>query len=255
MSAAVLARTVPPWLARSFGLLVLLVLWQAASALHLVSAFTLPPPLDIASSLGGIYDDYGIIGPSIQTAIETFGAGFIAAVLGIAVGYWLHKVPVAGRAFTNWFAALAAAPLVLLYPLFLVLVGRNVWTIIVMGAIAALPPVVLKTREGLDGVRPVLLAVGRSLNLGRWNQFRRIMLPAALPTIFTGLRLGLVFALINTVGIEFLLGFGGLGMLISDLGDRFDLAAMYAAILFVMLVSIGVLILLERTESWLLSHR
>ena len=151
--------------------------------------------------------------------------------------------------------ALAAAPLVLVYPIFLVILGRNVGTIIVMGIIAALPPIVLKTHEGLEGVRPVLMAVGRSLRLSPPRLFFRIMLPAALPTIFTGLRLGLVFALINTVGMEFLIGFGGLGELISDLGDRFDLAAMYAAILFVVAVSAGFLILIEKTESWLLSHR
>ena len=238
-------RDLPALLWRWLAIFIFFALWQAASTLGLVNPFTLPAPLDIAASFKGLWLDDDILGASLRTALETLAAGAGAAVLGIALG----------RAFTQWFAALAAAPLVLVYPIFLVILGRNVGTIIVMGIIAALPPIVLKTHEGLEGVRPVLMAVGRSLRLSPPRLFFRIMLPAALPTIFTGLRLGLVFALINTVGMEFLIGFGGLGELISDLGDRFDLAAMYAAILFVVAVSAGFLILIEKTESWLLSHR
>jgi NitT/TauT family transport system permease protein len=248
-------RDLSPLAGRWLSILAVFLVWQAASALGLVSAFTLPAPLDIAASFGGLWQDDHILRACLRTIVETLAAGAGAAVLGIALGWWLHHVPAAGRAFTHWFAALAAAPLVLVYPIFLVIVGRNVWTIIVMGVISALPPIVLKTHEGLEAVRPVLIAVGRSLRLSPPRLFVKIMLPAALPTIFTGLRLGLVFALINTVGVEFLLGFGGLGELISDLGDRFDLAAMYAAILFVVAVSAGFLILIEKTESWLLSHR
>ena len=248
-------RDLPALLWRWLAIFIFFALWQAASTLGLVNPFTLPAPLDIAASFKGLWLDDDILGASLRTALETLAAGAGAAVLGIALGWWLHRVPTLGRAFTQWFAALAAAPLVLVYPIFLVILGRNVGTIIVMGIIAALPPIVLKTHEGLEGVRPVLMAVGRSLRLSPPRLFFRIMLPAALPTLFTGLRLGLVFALINTVGMEFLIGFGGLGELISDLGDRFDLAAMYAAILFVVAVSAGFLILIEKTESWLLSHR
>ena len=246
---------VPPLVWRWLLVFALFLLWQVASQLGLVNAFTLPAPLDIAASLGGLWRDDDILGATLRTAAETLAAGAIAAVLGIALGWWLHHVPAAGRAFTHWFAALAAAPLVLVYPIFLVIIGRNAGTIVIMGVIAALPPIVLKTHEGLQAVRPVLIAVGRSMRLSRRRLFTTIQLPAALPTIFTGLRLGLVFALINTVGVEFLLGFGGLGELVSDLGDRFDLAAMYGAILFVVAVSAGFLIVIEKTESWLLSHR
>src|SRR5262249_7065506 len=79
----------------------------------------------------------------------------------------------------------------------------------------------------------------------------KILFPAALPTIFVGMRLGLIFALINIVGVEFLINFGGLGQLINELAERYDLAGTYAAILFVILISINVFVLTEWLERWL----
>jgi NitT/TauT family transport system permease protein len=93
--------------------------------------------------------------------------------------------------------------------------------------------------------------VGRSFNLTPSQQFWKILFPAALPTIFVGMRLGLIFALINIVGVEFLINFGGLGQLINELAERYDLPGTYAAILFVILISICVFFLTERLERWL----
>jgi len=140
---------------------------------------------------------------------------------------------------------------VLAYPLFMVIFGRNAWTIIMMGFLSALPPVILKTIEGISGTRKVLVNVGRSFKLTATQQFWKILFPAALPTIFVGIRLGLIFALINVVGTEFLINFGGLGQLINDLAERYDLAGTYAAICFVILVSVLFFMGLEKVERWL----
>jgi NitT/TauT family transport system permease protein len=254
-STVYLAWALPPWGMRFLSLFVLLASWQAGSEAGLISSFLLPSPLDIAQSFVGLFQEDGVVSAFVRTALETLGAFLAGGALGLGAGWALHHFPSVGKAYTNWIGAMAAAPLVLLYPVFLVVIGRNEGTIIAMGAIVAAPSVSLKTKEGLDGVRPVLLSVGRSFNFSPWTMFRLVQLPAAMPTIFTGLRLGLVFALINTVGVEFLLGFDGLGQLISDLGDRFDLGAMYAAIVFVLLISVIFLYVTERVEAWLLSAR
>ena len=202
-----------------------------------------------------MFTDNDLVAAFLRTFGEVLAAAAIGSLLGMIVGWWLHHDRTAGRAFTDWIAATAAAPLVLLFPLFLVLFGRNAATIIAMGAVAALPPVILKTKEGLDNVRTVLIDVGRTFRLTRWQQVKLILFPASLPTVFTGLRLGLVFALINVVGVEFLIGFGGLGLTIAELGDRFEIAGMYAAILFVVLCSATFFFLTEKLETWLLSAR
>ena len=110
---------------------------------------------------------------------------------------------------------------------------------------------ILKTIEGLSGTRRVLINVGRSFKLTPAQLFTKILLPAALPTIFVGIRLGLIFTLINVVGVEFLINFGGLGQLINDLAERYDLPGTYAAIFFVILVSVVFFIVTEKIERWL----
>jgi NitT/TauT family transport system permease protein len=173
------------------------------------------------------------------------------AVFGIAGGVLMHRFTLLQRACETWIAAWASAPIALAYPLFMVLFGRNAWTIIMMGFVAALPPVILKTNEGLSDTRRVLINVGHSFNLTTTQQFWKILFPAALPTIFVGVRLGLIFALINVVGSEFLINSGGLGQLVNELAERYDLAGTYGAIFVVILVSVLFFITLENVERWL----
>jgi ABC-type nitrate/sulfonate/bicarbonate transport system permease component len=245
----------PPILARTMFFVALLGAWELASLAGLVSRFIAPPPSEIIPTIGVLYEDNGLVTAFLRTFGEVFAAAGVGTVLGMIVGWWLHRDKTAGRAYTDWIAASAAAPLVLLFPIFLVIFGRNSGTIIAMGAVSALPPVILKTREGLDSVRTVLIDVGRTFGLTRWQQLRMILFPAAAPTIFTGIRLGLIFALINVVGVEFLIGFGGLGLMIAELGDRFEIAGMYASILVVLLCSVSFFYFTERLETWLLSAR
>src|SRR5262249_4978279 len=183
-------------------------------------------------------------------AAEGFSASILVTVFGVAGGVLLYQFRLLRMATETWVAAFAAAPLVLIYPLYLVIFGRNATTIVMMGFTAGVAPTILKTLEGLAGTRRVLINVGRSFNLPPSHQVWKILFPAALPTIFVGMRLGLIFALINIVGVEFLINFGGLGQLINELAERYDLPGTYAAICFVVLVSVCVFVLTERLERW-----
>jgi NitT/TauT family transport system permease protein len=216
-----------------------------------ISQFIVPPPSEIIVSFGPLFFNEHIFNRFLFTVGECLAAGAMTTVCGIALGVLMHRFKLLQQACETWVAALASAPFVLMYPLFMVIFGRNAWTIIMMGFVSALPPVILKTIEGLSGTRQVLVNVGRSFNLTATQQFWKILFPAALPTIFVGIRLGLIFALINIVGTEFLINFGGLGQLINDLAERYDLAGTYAAICFVILVSVLFFMALEKAERWL----
>jgi ABC-type nitrate/sulfonate/bicarbonate transport system permease component len=227
------------------------VVMEAVIRAGLVSEYIVPPPSQIIAAFGEVITHEHIVHRFFQTIGECLMAGIMITVFGVAGGVLLNRYKLLQQAIETWVAALAAAPVVLAYPLFMVIFGRNAWTIIMIGFVAALPPVVLKTIEGLAGTRKVLINVGRSFNLTGNQQFWKIMLPAALPTVFTGIRLGLIFALINVVGVEFLINYGGLGQLIEDLAERYDLPGTYAAICFVVLVSVVFFLTLERIERWL----
>jgi ABC-type nitrate/sulfonate/bicarbonate transport system permease component len=217
----------------------------------LINRFIVPMPSQVIAAFPRVIVEENVLQRFLLTAAECFSASILVTLFGVAGGVVLHRYRLLRLATETWVAAVAAAPLVLMYPLYLVIFGRSALTIVMMGFTAGLAPVILKTLEGLSGTRRVLINVGRSFNLSRSQEFWKILFPAALPTIFVGLRLGLIFALINIVGIEFLINFGGLGQLINELAERYDLPGTYAAICFVILVSICVFIIMESLERWL----
>jgi NitT/TauT family transport system permease protein len=242
------------WAPRAVGIGTVVAFLLAAELLiqtGVINRFIVPPPSEIAGSFYRLITQEHVFNRFLFTAAECLTAGVMLTVFGVAGGVLMHRFKLLQQACETWVAAMASAPVVLCYPLFMVIFGRNAWTIIMMGFIAALPPVILKTIEGIAGTRKVLVNVGRSFNLSPAQQFWKILFPAALPTIFVGLRLGLIFALINIVGTEFLINYGGLGQLIEDLAERYDLPGTYAAICFVILVSVLFFMALERAERWL----
>src|SRR5437868_6841086 len=242
-------RLVP--FALGFGTLVIAIaLMEALIRAGVVNKFIVPTPFEIGGAFQRVIVEEDIPHRFLVTARESFWAAVLLVVFGVGIGVLLYRVQLLRDATETWVAALASAPTVLMYPLFLVIFGRSETTIIMMGFVAGLPAVILKTIEGLAGTRRVLIDVGRSFKLTEVQLFWKIFFPAALPTMFVGLRLGMIFALINIVGVEFLINFGGLGQLINDLAERYDLPGTYAAICFVILVSVLFFFITDRFESW-----
>ena len=248
------AARASPWPARAVGagtVVAVVVLIEVLIRAGAINRFVVPLPSQVLTAVPRVVAEENVVARFWQTLQEMLWAALLLALVGVALGVLLHRVRLLRLACETWVGALAAAPIVLMYPLFLVIFGRSAATIIAIGFAAGLPAVVLKTIEGLAGTRQVLIDVGRSLKLTSSQQFRKILLPAALPAIFVGLRLGLIFAMINIVGVEFLINFGGLGQLVNEMAERYDLPAMYAAIGFVVLASILFFDVTERLERWM----
>ena len=224
---------------------------EAAVRTGALSPLVVAPPSALPAAFAQLWAEGFVLRPVLLTLAQAFVASAAAAALGIPAGYALWRRPALGLAYTPWIGAAFAAPTVLLFPLFLVLFGRGYTTSIFIGFLAAVIPVVLKTREAFAGVPRVLLDVGRSFRLSGPSLVRRVAFPAAVPGIFTGLRLGLIYALVNIIGIEFLIDFGGLGRIVSEMYYRFEIPGMYAAILLIVAVSWAFLAALARLETWL----
>ena len=249
-SARISQRALPAIL--GFGsLFAFLAVVEVLIRVGVINRYIVPMPSQIAAAFERVILEEDILDRFRLTFMEALTAGAMITVIGVTAGMLLYRFDLWRRATETWIAAMASAPTVLMYPLFLVIFGRSAWTIIMMGFVAGLPPVILKTIEGLSTTRRVLINVGRSFNLSPVQSFTKILLPAALPTIFVGIRLGLIFTLINVVGVEFLINFGGLGQLINDLAERYDLPGTYAAIFFVILVSVVFFMATEKIERWL----
>jgi NitT/TauT family transport system permease protein len=238
-----------PVVAALGALVVLAAIIEAVVAAGLISPLVVPRPSAIVLAIGKVWTRENLPLAFAETLAEAAAATALAAAVAIPAGYLMWRFAVLGHAWRPWLGGLFAAPTVLLYPLFLVFFGRSHVTIVVMGALTAAIPIALYTLDGLRGVRPTLQNVGRSFNLRADQIFWKIQFPAAAPTIFSGLRLGLIYGLVNVIGIEFLIVYGGLGRIVSEMYDNFEFPEMYAGIVFIVVVAFLLFWLLARGES------
>jgi NitT/TauT family transport system permease protein len=215
-----------------------LLLLEALTRSGLVSTAIVARPSDAIADLFMLQRKVDFFGAFGTTASVTLAALALELLVAIPFGHFLFRHRTFGLAYTGWLTALFAAPIFLLYPLFLVIFGRNVITLIIMGFIPGVIPLVIHVQQGFLGVPRTLINVGDSFDLTRAAIFWKIMVPAAAPTIFTGFRLSLMYTLINVVAIEYLVDIGGLGRIVADRYFRFDISGTYAAIIAVMAISI-----------------
>lgn len=240
-----------PFVLRWTALAAVLVVVELLIIGGAINVYVVPRPSAIFGALYRVVVEERVLTYFAITLGEVLAAAVGLVFVGIPFGIFLARKRDYWRAWGNWVAGLAAAPVVLLYPLFLVVFGRSPMTIIMIAFVTGVAPVILKTVEGISGTRKVLLDVGRSFNLTEWQSFWKIVVPSALPSIFLGLRLGLIYTMITVVAVEYLITLGGLGSLVGELAERYDLAATYAAVCFVVAVSVVFFVVVERLEKWL----
>jgi NitT/TauT family transport system permease protein len=241
---------VPPALAGLLCFALLLALVEFAVRADIIPRSVVARPSDAIAGLVTLpnRDDLG------HGFLITFRVTAIAMVLELLValplGYFLFRRREFALAYSGWLAALFAAPVFLLYPLFMVIFGRNEITLIVMGFLPGVIPLIIQVEQGFRGVSLTLINVGRSFDLTAWQNFWKIMIPAAAPDIFTGVRLALIYTLINIIAIEYLVDIGGLGRIVADRYFRFDIAGTYTAIIAVAAISMLSNWLIGRLERW-----
>jgi ABC-type nitrate/sulfonate/bicarbonate transport system permease component len=235
------------------GVAVLVGLLEILVAQSVISRFLIAQPSHVGREIVSLLLEERLTEAFLTTFAAMLTSTLLAILVGVPAGYALYRSKILGEAYGGWIAGMFSAPLILLYPLFLVLFGRGVQTIIAITVIIATIPIILNTQQAFTQVRRVFLDVARAFKLTQWQIFWKILLPAALPTIFTGIRLGLIYAMISVVAIEYLVVLGGLGSLVSDMYDRYNIAGMYAAIVAVLLVTVVFFKLASEVERWLRS--
>jgi NitT/TauT family transport system permease protein len=152
-------------------------------------------------------------------------------------------------------ASYYSVPTFIFYPLLVALLGLGKAPLVVLGVLSAAPAVMISTLSGLDSVSPVLMKMARVHRLSPARTLWWIVLPAALPRLFTGFKLALSYALIGVIAGEFILSGTGLGYSISFAYQSFDNRAMYGLMLFVLLVAVIVNGILSVWEERLARRR
>ncbi len=174
----------------------------------------------------------------LQVTLLEFGAAFaIALPLGAACGILFFRFRLLGTAVEPLFLAFYAAPTILLYPVFLALFGLGSAAVIGMAVVFGTIPIMVNVSAGLTGVERIYVKLGHSLKATPGQLFWKIMLPAATPTIFTGIRLGFTYAFVGVIAVEFLLFSGGLGRMVSWRYFIFDTEGIYSGVVLIIIVA------------------
>ena len=238
---------------RALQLLVILGLlsvWEAATRSGIISPLFASPPTLVAEHLYAGMADGSLWQPTAVTLYEVAVTLLLVILIGTPLGYLMWRFGGVGAAYESLLASLFASPVILLFPLFFVVLGRGRTAVIAQGILLGGIPVVLYTYRGLRDVPRALLDTGRSLGLSGFRLFRHISLPSATGTIFTGLRLGTTFILVGVIAVEYLGQTGGLGTYVANASLVFDTAAMYTGVVLVILLTSLVLVLTYQMEKW-----
>ncbi len=217
-------------------LAIVLLLWFLATTKWGVSRILLPNPVNVWHQLVDIVASGAFI-PDLRVTLGELAAAFaIAMSLGVTIGYLISRSRYWIRVFEPLLSAIYAIPIILFLPLYVLLLGLGPASKIALGATISFFPIVLSTIVGFGHVDRRLLTAARSMGANNIQMFRHVLLPAALPVILAGLRLGFTVALLSVIASETIASFAGLGHHIVDLAENMDTARMFAYIVVVIAI-------------------
>jgi len=223
--------------------------WTLVTQLQLVNPLFLPRPLAVWTAMLRLLrtgDLWSAAGLTILTVAEAYA---LALVAGIAAGFFIGRSRRLTAAYEPLLSGIFAIPIVLFFPLFTVFLGIGPASKVAFGAVIAFFPIALNTIAGFGGVDALLLRSARSLGASRWQLFRHVYLPGALPVVVTGLRIGFFLCFASVLGGETLSSAAGVGHAIAHAGELLESAQMYAWIVFVLATTIVLNLIVSTLEA------
>jgi NitT/TauT family transport system permease protein len=190
--------------------------WQI---LHLIAGSTaLPAPLPTLSYLLRNVTTDRFATNAAATIEAFFFALLLAYAVGLAVGVWMGAHRLSGAVGEPILVVLYSLPKIVLYPVLLLIFGLGISGKVAFGALHGILPVALLTLGAIRAIPPVYLRAARALQLTPWQTIRTVLLPAALPEVFTGLRIGFTVTLLGVLLGEMFASKAGLGsMIMTDM--------------------------------------
>lgn len=196
--------------------LLLLVAWFAACQLELWSSYLLPSPQKVASTALAMLNSGELLEAVLMSLRRVFIGFCLAFVISFILGVWGALVPKVRPYYETLLDFIRHVPPLSLIPLLILWAGIGEASKIIIIVLATFAPMLLNIDAGLGGCDKKLLEVGKTLGFNTKELFTKIMLPAAGPSIFVGLRVGLGYSLRAIIGAELVAASSGLGYMILD---------------------------------------
>jgi NitT/TauT family transport system permease protein/putative hydroxymethylpyrimidine transport system permease protein len=241
------------WLLPTLSIAILIGIWQIAAStgaiadLFSLEPYLVPSPAEIAESL---WENRSLLADNAWVTLREIVLGILCALLvGTAFAIAMHRWRTVHDASYPLIVASQTIPIVVISPILLIWFGFGIGPKIVVVALICFFPVAVNVLDGLRSTEPDAIKLMRSLDASRWQVFRRVEAPSALPSFFTGAKIAVVVAPIGAVFGEWVGGSSGLGHLILEDNANLEIAREFAAVAVLSamaLALIGLIALAER---------
>jgi NitT/TauT family transport system permease protein len=216
-----------------------LLLWEFISRVLVANALFLAAPSQILYAIYALSAS-GELGRHMAISGLEFIIGYvIASVIGIGLGFAMASSPRAKQALQPWISGLYATPTIALAPLFILWLGIGIWSKVLVVIFLVLFPVTINTEAGLRTTSERLIEMLRSFGASPRQIFFKVSLPSAVPFILAGLKLGIGRGLIAVVVAELFGSRAGLGRLISQSADAFNMPELFAGVIVLAVAGIA----------------
>jgi NitT/TauT family transport system permease protein len=228
-------RHAPFWLSLAAGI----VVWEIAG--RSTSAAFMVPFSTTLVRLWQLVTTWQFIAQFLDSARLFLTGFFLALAVGMPLGLLLARARVLRVGIEPYIMTLYATPMVALIPFILSMMGFGFAPKVLVVFLFAVFPVLYNTVEGARIIKPEMIEVARSFRSGEWALWREVMLPYTLPYTMTGVRQAIGRALVGMIAAEFFLSSTGLGQLIMSASQNFDTGGVFASILIIGLIGVGLM--------------
>jgi len=237
------------------ALILLLGLWQAIVWLGQYPSYILPSPARVYERFLSLLASEQLWMHVSVTLSEIFAGLALGLIVAFIMGYAVAKSRTLERILSPYIIASQAIPIVALAPLLVIWFGFGRFSKVLVCALVVFFPILVNTVVGLRSVERDWRDLMRSLEANRWQMFTKLELPAALPVLFGGLKVGVTLSVIGAVVREFVGADRGLGFLVNLGQGLLDTPLMFVAIFLLIVIALGLYGLLSLIEGWMLNWR
>jgi ABC-type nitrate/sulfonate/bicarbonate transport system permease component len=241
-------------LLKLYPLLLAAALWEAVARLGLIRPLFLPPLSGVLAAMPSLLLDGDLLGPLLISLYRAAAGLLIALVAGLLIGFAIARRPLARVLFAPLVAFGAPAPKIAFLPIFILWFGIGHLSKILLVAATAIFPFILAAQAAAETVPTIQIWAARAMGTSGWHLLRRVLLPASLPSLLSGIRVAVPYALITAFTAEMIAGGGGLGGALVMAQRYFETPTLYADLLVMLivgyLIDVGLIALQRHFLRW-----
>lgn len=231
------------------------LLWEAASRWSGLPAFILPEPAAVARRLWAALQDGSLLRHTSTTLAEILGGLSLGFIFATSLGYLLAKSKTVERILSPYIVASQSIPVVAIAPLLVIWFGPGRISKVMISALIVFFPILINTIVGVRSVPQDLYDLMRSLRATRWQIFTKLEIPAAMPVLLGGLKIGATLSVIGAVVGELVGADQGLGFLINVGRGVYDTTLVYVAVITLVVLALTLFTFVAALEWWFLRWR